>query len=107
MRPEDNHPAKLIDEDLLNLLNFCANLAKVYKVDNEDYSEEIMLKSIELGKKVKQKVLVLDMDETMVSARFKSKLPPEFQTHFVFDFQGQPIHVRVRPYLQDCLERLS
>ena len=30
-----------------------------------------MLKSIELGKKTKQKVLILDMDETMISARFK------------------------------------
>jgi CTD small phosphatase-like protein 2 len=25
----------------------------------------------------------------------------------VIDFQGQPIHVRIRPYLQDCLEKLS
>jgi Dullard-like phosphatase family protein len=65
------------------------------------------LKSIELGKKQKQKVLVLDMDETMVSARFKSRMPPGFVTTFVVDFQDQPIHVRVRPYLQDCLERLS
>jgi CTD small phosphatase-like protein 2 len=52
-------------------------------------------------------VLVLDMDETMVSARFKSRMPPGFVTTFVVDFQDQPIHVRVRPYLQDCLERLS
>jgi len=37
-----------------------------------------MLKSIELGKKVKDKLLILDMDETMVSARFKSKLPEKF-----------------------------
>jgi len=66
-----------------------------------------MMKSIELGKKTKQKVLVLDMDETMVSARFKSRMPPGFVTSFVVDFQDQPIHVRIRPYLQDCLERLS
>jgi hypothetical protein len=45
-----------------------------------------MLKSIELGKKVRQKLLILDMDETMVSARFKSKLPENFQTNFVIDF---------------------
>lgn len=66
-----------------------------------------MLKSIELGKKNKQKLLVLDMDETMVSARFKNRLPAGFVTTFAVDFQGQPIHVRVRPYLEDCLERLS
>lgn len=58
-----------------------------------------MLKSIELGKKTKQKLLILDMDETMVSARFKSKLPEKFQTSFVIDFQGTNIHVRLRPYL--------
>lgn len=37
-----------------------------------------MLKSIEMGKKTKQKLLILDMDETMISARFKSKLPEKF-----------------------------
>jgi hypothetical protein len=37
-----------------------------------------MLKSIELGKKTRQKLLILDMDETMVSARFKTKLPENF-----------------------------
>lgn len=45
-----------------------------------------MLKSIELGKKAKQKLLILDMDETMVSARFKSKLPEGFQKNFSIDF---------------------
>ncbi len=45
-----------------------------------------MLKSIEMGKKTKQKLLILDMDETMISARFKSKLPEKFQTNFVIDF---------------------
>jgi predicted secreted acid phosphatase len=71
---------------LLNVLKFCGDLFHACKLNNEDYSEEIMLKSIELGKKSKQKVLVLDMDETMVSARFKSKLPADFQTNFVIDF---------------------
>jgi TFIIF-interacting CTD phosphatase-like protein len=66
-----------------------------------------MLKSIEMGKKTKQKLLILDMDETMVSARFKSRMPEGFRTDFVIDFQGTDIHVRLRPYLLDCLERLS
>lgn len=103
----DEHPSKLIDIDLLNLLKFCGDLFNKCKLENPDYEDEIMMKSFELGKKTKQKVLVLDMDETMVSARFRSKLPPGFQTTFEIDFQGSPIHVRVRPYLQDCLERLS
>jgi len=107
MKADENHPSKLIDLELLNLLKFCGDLFDVYKNNNEDYQEEIMLKSIELGKKVKQKVLVLDMDETMVAACFKHRLPHDFQTNFVFDFQGAPIHVRIRPYLNDCLERLS
>ena len=53
MKPEDNHPAKLIDVELLNVLKYCGDLFNTYKLDNEDYSEEIMLKSIELGKKSK------------------------------------------------------
>ena len=88
MKAEDNSPQKLIDLELLNLLKYCGELFNAYKNNNEDYQEEIMLKSIELGKKTKQKVLVLDMDETMVSARFKNKMPEGFETHFVVDFQG-------------------
>ena len=57
-----------------------------FKQNNEDYQEEIMLKSVELGKKAKQKLLILDMDETMIAARFRSKVPDNFQTHFVIDF---------------------
>ncbi len=86
MTQEENNPQKLIDYDLLNLLKYCGELYDAYKNSNEDYQEQIMLKSIELGKNTKQKVLVLDMDETMVSARFKSRLPAGFQTHFVIDF---------------------
>jgi len=37
-----------------------------------------MLKSIELGKKTKQKLLILDMDETMIAARFRNKVPEGF-----------------------------
>lgn len=69
---------QLIDVELVNLLRYCQELFNKHKKDNENYSEEIMLKSIELGKKTKQKLLILDMDETMVSARFKAKLPDGF-----------------------------
>jgi len=37
-----------------------------------------MLKSLELGKKTKQKLLILDMDETMIAARFRHKVPEGF-----------------------------
>lgn len=43
----------------------------------------------------------------MVSARFKSKLPEGFVTNFTIDTSGTEIHVRLRPYLEDCLTRLS
>lgn len=103
----NNDNQQLIDLELINLLKYCQELFDKYKSDNESYQEEIMLKSIELGKKTKQKLLILDMDETMISARFKQKLPEGFQTSFIIDFQGNDIHVRLRPYLLDCLERLS
>ena len=74
----NNDKEQLIDVELVNLLRYCEDLYNKHKKDNENYSEEIMLKSIELGKKTKQKLLILDMDETMVSARFKAKLPDGF-----------------------------
>lgn len=46
-------PSALIDMELINLLKFCQDLYDKYKFDNEDYQEEIMMKSIELGKKTK------------------------------------------------------
>lgn len=77
---------QLIDLELVNLLKYCNELYNKHKLDNEAYQEEIMLKSIELGKKTKQKLLILDMDETMVSARFRSKLPEGFKRTFSIDF---------------------
>ena len=53
MKGDENHPSKLIDLELLNLLKFCGELFDSFKNNNEDYQEEIMLKSIELGKKTK------------------------------------------------------
>lgn len=34
---DDNHPSKLIDLELLNLLKFCGELHDTYKLNNEDY----------------------------------------------------------------------
>jgi Dullard-like phosphatase family protein len=66
-----------------------------------------MMKSLELGKKTKEKTLILDMDETMIAAKFEGKTPSKFQSQFSFAFGGTFIHVRFRPYLQDALEKLS
>lgn len=45
-----------------------------------------MMKSTELGKKTKEKTLILDMDETMIAAKFEGKEPPGFKSNFSFDF---------------------
>jgi len=65
------------------------------------------MKSTELGKKTKDKTLILDMDETMIAAKFEGKIPKKFVSNFIFDFKGTNIHVRFRPYLNDSLEKLS
>ena len=99
-------PSKLIDLELIKLLKFCDDLKKKYKKTDE-YEEDLMMKSIELGKKTKEKVLILDMDETMIAAKFEGNLPAKFEKQFSFDFSGTSIHVRFRPYLNDALEKLS
>jgi hypothetical protein len=102
-------PNNLIDLELVGLLKFCNDLKIKYK-DTDDHAEEIMMKSIEVGKKTKEKILLLDMDETMIASKFEDKdgkLPDKFKPNFVFDFCGAKIHVRIRPYLSDTLEKLS
>eukprot|EP00349_Pseudokeronopsis_sp_Brazil_P003247 CAMPEP_0202960876 /NCGR_PEP_ID=MMETSP1396-20130829/5019_1 /ASSEMBLY_ACC=CAM_ASM_000872 /TAXON_ID= /ORGANISM="Pseudokeronopsis sp., Strain Brazil" /LENGTH=180 /DNA_ID=CAMNT_0049680381 /DNA_START=609 /DNA_END=1151 /DNA_ORIENTATION=- len=47
------------------------------------------------------------MDETLVAARFEHSLPEGFKSNFSYDFHGTKIHVRTRPYLEECLQRLS
>lgn len=70
----DQDPSKLIDLDLVNLLKFCDELRKTHKrEDNDDYQEELLNKALELGKKTKEKTVILDMDETMVAAKFEGK----------------------------------
>jgi len=106
-----------VDRDLIDLLKFCHKLFLTYKEGNDDYATDLYMKSFELGKKVKNKVLIFDMDETLVSARFESRLIEGFKTTFTFDFHGQTMHVRTRPYLyyillltihsEECLSRLA
>lgn len=102
---QQTDPSKLIDLELINLLKYCYNLAKLK--DNDDYQEEIMMKSIELGKKTSPKLLIFDMDETLVAAKFKGNVPPKFEKTFSFQLQTTEISVRLRPYVIDCLEKLA
>jgi hypothetical protein len=68
----EKDPSKLIDLELINLLKFCNDLKNKHK-ETDEYQEEVMMKSIEFGKKTKEKTLILDMDETMIAAKFDGK----------------------------------
>ena len=57
------------------------------------------MKSIELGKRHKDKTIILDMDETLIAAKFEGKTPKGFKPSFTFPFQTTKIHVRFRPYI--------
>ena len=102
----ETDPSKLVDLELVNLLKYCHELKEKHK-ETDDYQEEIMLKSIELGKKQKEKTLILDMDETLIAAKFDGKQPKGFVTNFSFPFQTTTIHVRFRPFVNEVLERRS
>jgi hypothetical protein len=58
-------------------LRYCKQLEAKHK-DTEEYQEDLMLKSIELGKKTKDKLLIFDMDETLVAAKFDDRIPKNF-----------------------------
>lgn len=78
-------PSKLCDLELINLLKFCNELKNRYK-ETDDHQEEVMMKSLELGKKTAEKTLILDMDETLIAAKFEGKEQKHFKTSFKFDF---------------------
>jgi len=98
-------PTKLIDFELIKLLQYCDTLKK--HRDEEDYQEDMLLKSLDLGKKTAPKLLIFDMDETLIAAKFQGQVPKGFIETFNFSFSGSTIHVRIRPYVVDCLEKLA
>ena len=67
----------------------------------------MLLKSLDLGKKEGKKLLIFDMDETLVAAKFEGGVPKDFQATFDFQYETGRIYVRLRPYVVDCLEKLS
>ena len=105
MMAADQDPSKLIDLELVNLLRYCHQLRE--NRDTEEYEDEIMLKSLQLGTKTKSKLLIFDMDETLVAAKFKGNIPEGFVTTFSFPFKDTEISVRLRPYTLDSLQKLS
>lgn len=73
-------PSKLIDIELIQLLSYCKALNE--KKSDPDYEMELMMKTIEIGKKVDKKLLIFDMDETLIAAKFADKIPANFVESF-------------------------
>lgn len=63
----EKDPSKLIDLELVKLLKFCNTLKKDNQ-EKEEYQDELMMKGLSIGKKSKDKTLILDMDETLIAA---------------------------------------
>ena len=82
-------PSKLIDLELVNLLRYCHELMS--HKETEDYQDEIMLKSLQLGTKTKDRLLIFDMDETLIAAKFEGHIPPGFEPTFKFPFKDTEI----------------
>ena len=81
-------------------------------VNNEDYISYVFIKSFELGRRIKPKVLIFDMDETLISAwRVKDEeicsSKGRKRGDFSFHFEGRLIEVKLRPHVIETLERLS
>ena len=94
---EDEDPRKLIDLELVNLLRYCHELMQ--HRESEDYQDMVMMKSISVGSKSKDRCVIFDMDETLVAAKFQGNIPEGFEPTFKFDFKGSEIQVRLRPYV--------
>lgn len=82
-------PSKLIDLELVNLLRYCHELEQ--HKETEDYQDDIMLKSLQLGMKTKDRLLIFDMDETLIAAKFEGYIPNGFEPTFKFGFKGTEI----------------
>ena len=49
------------------------------------------MKSFELGKVTAPKLLIFDMDETLVAAKFSGNIPPKFEATFSYPLMGSTI----------------
>ncbi len=102
---EEVDVTQLIDIELVKLLKYCYSLTEAR--ESEQYQDEIMNKAIELGKKTHDKLLIFDMDETLIAAKFGDKLPAKFEKTFSYFLSDIEVSVRLRPYVIDSLEKLS
>jgi len=93
--------------DLMKILKLCKLLRGNYK-ETDNYDDELINKSIELGKKMKEKTLILDMDETLIAAIQEKDLNKDNNQYFdlpdfEFKLDDQNIKVKFRPYLLSSL----
>ena len=95
----------LLDLELVNLLKYCHEMSLCR--EDDDYQDDLVMKGFELGKKTKDKLLIFDMDETLIAAKFAGKIPDKFEKTFSYDLNGLEVSVRLRPYVMDCLEKLA
>lgn len=76
MTSDASDPSKLIDLELVNLLRYCHELQE--NKEDDDYQTDVMMKSLQIGAKTKDKLLIFDMDETLVAAKFEGHVPSNF-----------------------------
>ena len=118
-KTHENAVEQLVDKNMVNLLIFCTMLKK-------PTAEEIQQRSIELGPQTCSKLLILDMDETLLHSKFCQIKRPEdaFETGLQADENGvlefnilisnrpnQPpstrLNVKLRQNLEEALTYLS
>lgn len=98
----------LVDKETVDLLKVCAR----FKYPTED---ELRDKFVNFGPRKKDKVLVLDMDETLIHAKFLTNPDMERNDdgHFTIHLASHnsddhvKVSVKMRPFLDNCLEHLA
>jgi TFIIF-interacting CTD phosphatase-like protein len=98
----------LVDKEMVHLLKACSQ----FRVPSLDDLAERM---VSFGPLTRTKVLVLDMDETLIHAKFLTSAEQEKNDDgdFIVSIaskQGNDqikISVKMRPYLDNCLEHLA
>jgi TFIIF-interacting CTD phosphatase-like protein len=99
----------LVDKETIDLLRVCAQFRC-------PAPEELAPKLVRLGKKERSKVLVLDMDETLIHAKFLTSPQQEKSDDgdFIVSLASKEnedaivrVSVKMRPFLDNCLEHLA
>ena len=109
----------LVDQNMIDLLRACSMLTKPSK-------EDIELRKVRFGERIRQKTLILDMDETLIHSKFYQLNGDEADTIpdglimtengaefniLISNNPSQPasmrLNVKVRQHLEEALTYLS